>query len=92
MASRNHRALDWRRWERIRRIVLLRDRYRCRCCGAAARLEVDHVKPMERGGATYDPANLQALCRSCHIEKTRRERQRPIPGQLAWREAIRQLL
>ncbi len=35
--------------------------------------ETDHRVPMSRGGAPLDWQNLQALCKSCHSAKTRRE-------------------
>ena len=89
MRSRYHAALDSRRWQHVRKLALDRDGYRCRKCGKAGRLEVDHVRPMERGGQPYQFGNLQTLCRGCHIDKTRGERARPIPGQLAWRQALK---
>jgi 5-methylcytosine-specific restriction endonuclease McrA len=48
-------------------------RNRCRGCGATGRLDYDHIVPLDRGGARLDPANVQPLCRSCHVAKTRRE-------------------
>ena len=33
-------------------------------------LQVDHITPLERGGASFDPANLQTLCQPCHLDKT----------------------
>lgn len=47
--------------------------YQCQACGARGkRLECDHIVPLEDGGAsTLD--NLQALCRDCHLAKSRRE-------------------
>ena len=33
----------------------------------------------------FDMKNLQALCRSCHIKKSRRERGGPSADRLAWR-------
>ena len=81
------------RWQAVRRATLLRDRYRCRVCLRAGRLEVDHIVPVYRGGAAYDPANLQTLCRDCHIEKTRRENRgmnrKPLPP--AWAELVNEL-
>lgn len=62
----------------MRRGILERDGYRCRKCGAAARLEVDHIVPLHRGGDEWDSANLQALCRTCHIYKSRLERLHPL--------------
>ena len=38
--------------------------------------EVDHRVPIANGGAPFDQANLQALCRGCHALKTARERAR----------------
>ena len=90
-----HRGLVGSRWAAVRRVVLDRDGYRCRECGRAGRLEVDHVKPLADGGAPFDPVNLQALCRSCHIVKTRRENaeRNPVrPEVEAWQEAVAELL
>ena len=78
----SHRKIHRGRWRRVRQRVLNRDKYRCQRCGRAGRLEVDHVRPLRRGGSPYDPANLQALCRSCHILKTSGENTRP--GRLPW--------
>ena len=49
-------------------------------------MEVDHVIPEHLGGETWDPANLQALCRGCHIQKTRIENtvRTMSPEQRAW--------
>lgn len=48
-------------------------------------LEVDHIVPIGRGGDMYDPANLQTLCRKCHIRKHRRVRPR---GYWKWRDLM----
>ena len=59
---------------------------RCRLCGRAGRLEVDHVIPVFRGGVELDAANCQTLCKPCHLEKSRRERSGPeTPARAAWR-------
>ena len=88
-----HERLNARRWGAVRRLVLIRDGYRCRQCGAAGRLEVDHIKPLFRGGDAWDHDNLQALCRSCHMEKTRSEQpKQPTPGRLKWREMVDDLM
>jgi 5-methylcytosine-specific restriction enzyme A len=62
-------------WRRVRRGVLERDAYICRirgpkCEGKAG--DVDHIIPWQQGGAWYDPANLQAVCRTCHNQKPNR--------------------
>lgn len=88
--SRHHAAIPSRLWARLRRFVLIRDGYRCRACGRPGRLEVDHVVPLDTGGHPTDPANLQALCVGCHIEKSRRERGGELdPARQAWRDFLR---
>ena len=72
-----------RQWPAIRRAVLERDGHRCAQCGRAGRLECDHVTPLKAGGAVHDLANLQALCRACHIAKTGKENER-VRGRAAW--------
>ena len=92
--SRHHNHLNAHRWAIVRRAVLKRDNYRCVDCGRAGRLECDHIRPLERepNQDPYDPNGLQALCRACHIEKTRRENRRPLtPAELAWRELVAEL-
>ena len=44
-------------------------------------MEVDHITPLEHGGAVYDLANLQSLCRGCHIAKSRAERMGKPPSR-----------
>ena len=34
---------------------------------------VDHIKPINQGGAKWSWANLQSLCNSCHAKKSGRE-------------------
>ena len=88
--SRHHRPLvNSRRWLAVRRAVLDRDGWRCTSCGAPGALECDHVRPLRRGGDPYDMANLQTLCRACHIAKTRRENTRPkTPAELRWKALV----
>ena len=88
--SRNHVSrLHVRRWRRVRRAVLDRDGWRCRKCGRAGRLEVDHIDP-DSGRDPFDMANLQALCRGCHIAKTALENKRPISKEQAdWQVLVK---
>ena len=77
------------RWRRLRVAILDRDGWRCTNpeCGRAGRLEVDHIQPLEKGGAMYDPANLQTLCRTCHIAKTAAQNRKPAPADVQeWRD------
>ena len=48
----------------------------CSCvkCGSTKNLQIDHILPLANGG-TNDEDNLQALCKECHFEKTKEERE-----------------
>ena len=87
--SRHHRT-D-RAYQRLRRRLIAERGHRCERCGkTTGRLEVHHLKRLADGG-TDAPANLQVLCRGCHIRIHRRRRIEP-PGRAAWlklRDALR---
>ena len=57
--------------------TLHRDGFRCRQCGKAGKLEVDHILPIWKGGTDREE-NLQTLCRADHLRKTRRENAKPL--------------
>lgn len=60
-------------WMAIRRRILLRDSYTCKCCGLVnITNQVDHIRPLEAGGLN-DDGNLQTLCVDCHKAKTATE-------------------
>ena len=80
--------LDRARWVRVRRQVLERDGWRCRACGRAGKLECDHVTPLSEGGNPYALPNLQALCRTCHVYKSRSERRTITPAEGRWRALL----
>ena len=93
--SHHHTHLNARRWAAVRRAVFDRDGWRCVMCGRAGRLEADHITPMQRepGQDPYDINGLQALCRACHIEKTRRENRRELsPAETAWRALVEEMV
>jgi predicted restriction endonuclease len=60
---------------RLRFIVMKRDSFKCRLCGASPALKpglvlhVDHIKPLSKGGDTV-LENLQTLCDKCNIGKS----------------------
>ncbi len=63
-----------RKWRRIREMVLALQPL-CRHCSTpdrpVAAQEVDHIIPHRRNALLlYDWANLQPLCRQCHLAKT----------------------
>ena len=79
-----------RAWERTRRRVFDRDGYTCRRCGRGGPLEAHHVRPISDGGAVFDLANIETLCRGCHVAVHRRP-DRPDRMPAAWRALIDEL-
>jgi hypothetical protein len=65
---RTPRLPSWR----LRFLVLRRDNFSCRACGASpaktpvVSLHVDHIRPWSEGGETVFQ-NLQTLCETCNI-------------------------
>jgi 5-methylcytosine-specific restriction endonuclease McrA len=61
------RPYDRHAWKTLRLQIGQRDSWCCqvvedgRVCGAPAR-EVDHIIPLSKGGAWYDPSNLRLAC------------------------------
>ncbi|WKK23045.1 HNH endonuclease signature motif containing protein [Streptomyces olivoreticuli] len=53
--------------------ALARDRFACQRCGSRQQLEVDHIRPVARGG-TWALENLRTLCKPCHRNKTSEDR------------------
>jgi 5-methylcytosine-specific restriction enzyme A len=55
-----------RRWRKVRGAAHLAREPLCRLCLAGKRVVaatgVDHIVPLAKGGAKYDPENLQSLC------------------------------
>jgi 5-methylcytosine-specific restriction protein A len=68
----NRTVYNSKRWQLLRRSVLFNHPL-CEC-GAIA-TDVDHIVPIDKGGAAYHRANLQPLCARCHGRKTRQEQQ-----------------
>ena len=93
--SRFHKMLNQSVWNQTRRTVLERDGWRCVRCGKAGRLEVDHIRPLEKYkdcDDPYDTAGLQTLCRGCHFKKSSGElNRRPLtPQAVAWNQLIQE--
>ena len=74
--------LPWRRWSRVRRLALDRDGWRCRRCESPVDLEVHHVRPVGQGGEPYALANVEVLCRECHLSA------HLDPERRAWRRVL----
>ena len=60
---------------KLRKEVAFRQKYECAACGCLLPPdhEVDHVVPVALNGSD-SLENLQALCRPCHLQKTRDQR------------------
>lgn len=55
----------------VRNYVFQRDGHGCQSCGKTgkkAKLQVDHIVPLAKGGSN-DLSNLQALCARCNQRK-----------------------
>ena len=70
--SRIARGYEYR-WMKLRLVVLARDKHLCRPCRRSDRFTpataVDHIVPKSRAGGD-DLDNLEAICTSCHRDKT----------------------
>lgn len=57
----------------LRYDILARDGFRCQICGITAaegaKLHVDHIFPVSKGGKT-EPNNLRTLCERCNLGKS----------------------
>ncbi|MBS1198142.1 MAG: putative phage-related protein [Proteobacteria bacterium] len=71
-------------WEKLRKIILRRDKGLCQECLRQDKCRpakiVDHKVPKFEGG-TDDEDNLQSLCQSCSDKKTQSEAQRARQGR-----------
>ncbi len=88
-SAARHRRGRWSgaRWASLRRVVFERDGYACVQCGATWLLECDHIVPLRKGGAEWDPSNCQTLCADCHLAKSARE-SGARPPDPAWRRLV----
>ena len=60
-------STDRPRWNRLRQKMLDKANWRCRKCGKAGRMELDHIQPVAHGGKWWTESNLMVLCRECHF-------------------------
>jgi len=66
-------------WQDVRLYILKRDRYVCRLCGKPAQ-EVHHKIHLSPENIwdvriTLNPSNLVSLCRDCHFEQHKRDKE-----------------
>jgi predicted restriction endonuclease len=55
--------------KKIRNDVLKRYNHTCVKCGSTKNLEIDHIKPISKGGIN-EFNNLQVLCKNCNLKKS----------------------
>ena len=75
--SRNKEAdkiYQSKEWKAVRAIAKARQPF-CVVCGKPTQI-IDHIVPIEHGGATLNLDNLQGLCRGCHNKKTAQDDER----------------
>lgn len=76
--SNTERGYGWQ-WKKLRDRIMQRDYGLCQVCMRHGRVtpatEVDHLIPKAKGGTDED-ANLRAICRPCHAEKTALDRKK----------------
>ena len=53
-------------WKTIRKTVLKRDRFRCRCCRGKA-TEAHHREYTEESLSGLDTSTIVSVCRACHV-------------------------
>lgn len=57
-----------KQWRGVRHQVLTRDKWKCRHCRSAERIEVHHMKPRSLGRED-STRNCVTLCAVCHAER-----------------------
>lgn len=77
MPSKQRDFYSTHTWRKIRLQILERDGYVCQirrkgCTDIAT--QVDHIVPVTKGGAKYDPRNLRASCAKCNNSRIDRSR------------------
>ena len=78
--GRLKRSTSWPRW--LQDALFYRENGRCALCSTDltrvflpnAKIQIDHIIPISRGGTT-DPTNLQMLCARCNQDKGNRSNQ-----------------
>jgi 5-methylcytosine-specific restriction endonuclease McrA len=67
--SKAIRTLLARNYKDIYEVLCARDGEKCVYCGETTSLQIDHIKPVSRGGDNRGN-NLQLLCAKCNRTKT----------------------
>ena len=82
----DNRGLNRGQWQAARQRCFQEKGRLCviglRCCTGVA-TEIDHIRPLARGGAKYDQVNLQPSCGPCNRSKGTKSM-----AQLRWRRPV----
>jgi 5-methylcytosine-specific restriction protein A len=77
MDKSNTKLYKSKHWQKVRRLILNAQPI-CVHCEQNGRYitanTVDHIVPINKGGALFSLDNLQALCSSCHNKKSGKDR------------------
>lgn len=76
-------------WRRLQAQVLKRDHYECQRCkkkGFVSRARTVHHKEYvrKRPDLALDPANLEAICESCHWEEHHKREKKSFLNEERW--------
>jgi hypothetical protein len=77
-------------WERVRKLALERDGYRCRINGPKCETvanQGDHIVPVDAGGRRLDLNNIRASCGPCNSGRAARSKHRE-----GWRRAATRIV
>lgn len=58
--------------KKVRKEVLRKYKHKCVICGSSENLEIDHIKPISKGGLNQFK-NLQVLCKACNVKKSNKQ-------------------
>ena len=77
MDKSNTHIYNSRQWRKLRQMILHKQPI-CVMCQQKKRYKtantIDHILPINKGGAVWSIDNLQALCTSCHNKKSARDK------------------
>ena len=65
ISGRQYQHGDLLYHKNFKQACLVRDKFKCRVCGAESKLQCHHIKPRTDGG-TDKLSNLMTLCEDCH--------------------------
>ena len=65
ISGRQYQHGDLLYHKNFKQVCLVRDKFKCRVCGAESKLQCHHIKPRADGG-TDKLSNLMTLCEDCH--------------------------